>query len=192
MPITAGLHYLNFLYQLMAIRSSSSSSHLRPGAFHMFYKYTTDITYITESGIKKNKWARTRVRPKRKKGEVLALFWHFAAIASVHPNKIPIQLSRKLTHTLVLADLASWSTSPNSSLQQPPLSDRHVSLTVTNSNLLTAKRPCFSSSSSGLVRSLACKPFVWVACQNRQRNLLTGSHPHPRPQTNAHHRASDD
>ena len=44
---TAGLHYLNFLYQLMAIQSSSGSSHLWPGEFHMFYKYVTDITYIT-------------------------------------------------------------------------------------------------------------------------------------------------
>ena len=59
MADTAGLHYLNFLYKLMAIRSSSGSSHLRPGAIYMFYKYTTDITYITESGTKKNKQERT-------------------------------------------------------------------------------------------------------------------------------------
>ena len=37
---------------------------------------TTDITYITESGRKKNKQAETRVSLKRKKGEVCALFWH--------------------------------------------------------------------------------------------------------------------
>ena len=35
------------------------------------------------------------------------------------------------------------------------------------------------SSSSGLVGNLARKPFVWVSHQNRQRNLLTGTYPHP-------------
>ena len=46
MPNMVGPHYLNFLYQLMAIRSSCGFFHLRPGAFHMFYKYITHITYI--------------------------------------------------------------------------------------------------------------------------------------------------
>ena len=55
MPDTAGPHYLNFLKQLMTIQSSSSFSHLQLKAFHMFYKHATDITYITESGRKKNK-----------------------------------------------------------------------------------------------------------------------------------------
>ena len=82
MPDTAGPHCLNFLYQLMTIRSSSGSSYLRPGAFLVFDKYTIDMRYITESG-RKNKQARTWVIPKRKKGEVLALFWHSVAIASV-------------------------------------------------------------------------------------------------------------
>ena len=67
---TVGPHYLNFLYQLTAIRSSRGSTHLRPKAFHMFYKYTADITYITESGRKKNKQEQSWVSPKRKKGEV--------------------------------------------------------------------------------------------------------------------------
>ena len=53
MPDTAGPHYLNFLYQPMAIRSSNGSSHLRQGAFHMFYKYTTDITYVYNQEWKK-------------------------------------------------------------------------------------------------------------------------------------------
>ena len=73
----------------------------------MFYKYTTDITYITESGRKKNKHVRTWVRPKCKKGEVLALFWHSVAIASMYSNKISTQLPGMLTHLLALADLAS-------------------------------------------------------------------------------------
>ena len=91
-------HYLNFLYLLMAIRSSSSISHLRPGAFHIFYKYTTDITYITESRRKKNKQALTWVIPKCKKGKVLALLWHSVAITSVYQKEIPTQLPETLTH----------------------------------------------------------------------------------------------
>ena len=83
---TAGPYYLDFLYQLMAIQSHSGFSHLQPGAFHMSYKYTTDIS---ESERKKNKQAWTGVSSKRKKGEVLALFWHSVAIMSVYPNEIP-------------------------------------------------------------------------------------------------------
>ena len=107
----------------MAIQLSSGSSHLRPEAFHMFYKYTTDITYITKSGRKKNKQGWTWVSRKRKKGDVFAIFWHSVAIASVYPNEILTRLPETLNHPLSLADLASGSTSLNSSLQQLPLSD---------------------------------------------------------------------
>ena len=148
----------------------------------MFYKYTTYITYITECRRKKNKQARTWVRPKCKKGKVLALFWHSEAITSVYPNKIPTQLPGTMTHPLALVDLACGSTSPNNSLQQPPLSDRYLSLIVTKSYLITALGLCFSSSSSGHIGNLARKPFVWVLRQNRQRNHLTGAHLPPHPQ----------
>ena len=148
----------------------------------MFYKYTTDITYITKSGRKKNKQERTWVSPKHKKGEVLALLWHSVVIASVYLNEIPTQLPGMLTHPLVLADLAFGSSSPNSLLHQPPFSNRCVSLIVTNSYLLTVLGPCLSLSSSSLIENLACQPFQWVLHQNRQMNLLTGAHPHPHPQ----------
>ena len=166
----------------MVIWSSSTSSHLQAKTFHMFYKYTTDIIYISESGRKKNKPARTWVSPKRKEGEVLVLFWHSVAIARVYPNEIPTQLPGTLTHPLAVADLASGSTSPNSSLQQPPLSGHRLFLTVANSFLLTALEPCHSSSSSGFVENLAHEPFVWVSRQNKQKNPLAGAHPHPHPQ----------
>ena len=83
-----------------------------------------------------------------------------------------------LTHPLAQADLASGFTSPHSSLQQPPLSNHCLSLTVTNYSLLTALRPCLSLSSSSLIGNLVCEPFAWVSCQNRQRNPLSGTHPH--------------
>ena len=38
------------------------------------------------------------------------------------------------------------------------------------------------SSSSVLVGNLACSPFVWASCQNRQRNPLIITHSYPHPQ----------
>ena len=35
-----------------------------------------------------------------------------------------------------------------------------------------------SSSTSGVAADLELKPFVWVLCQNRQRDCLTGAHAH--------------
>ena len=93
----------------------------------MFYKYAADMIYITESGRKKNKQARTRINPKYKKGEVFGTFLAFCAsvaATSVYSNKIPAQLPGTLTHPLALADLASGSTGPNSSFSS------HLSLTV--------------------------------------------------------------
>ena len=117
---------------------------------------------------------------RRNSGTFLA-FCAFVAITSEYPNEILTQLPGTLTHPLKLADQASGPTSPKPSLLQPPLFDRRLSLTVANSTLLTSLGPCLSSSSSSLVWNLARKPFVWVSCQNRQRNPLTGSHPHPHP-----------
>ena len=114
-------------------------------AFHKLYiNYINYITYITESGRKKNKQAWIWVSLKRKKGEVLAPFWHSVAITTVYPNEILTQQPGMLIHPLALFDLASGSTDPNSSPQQSPLSDRRLSLTVANSSLLlTALGPAF-------------------------------------------------
>ena len=109
----------------------------------------------------------------------LLVFCASVAIGSMYPDKIPTQLPGTLTHPLALADLASGSTHPNSSLQQLPLSNHCLSLTVTNSSLLPALGPCLSPSSSGLIGNLMYKPFVWVSHQNKQRNPLTGAYPHP-------------
>ena len=122
-------------------------------------------------------------------------FWHFYSI---------LWLSRAFTRTkfppsyqehwlpLALADLASGSTSPNSSLQQPPLSDRRLSLTVTNSYLLTALGTCLSSSSSGLVGNLTRKSlFKFRAKTNKGIFWLAFTHNHTH-RTNAHHHATVD
>ena len=81
MPNTAGPHYLNFLYQLMVFRKSSGSSHLRPGAVHMFNKYPSVKTYIIEI-----KQERTWVRYKRKKKDVLGIFLAFWCICVPERN----------------------------------------------------------------------------------------------------------
>ena len=146
-----------------------------PGAFHMFYKYATDITYITENRRKKNQRSRTWVSPKRKKGEVLALFWHFCAsvaIASVYPSEFPTQLPGTLSHPLAPA------TGPKSSFFSSCLSLTVAFpwLTLTPMCLLP-----WDLAFPRLVGNLVLKPFVWVSRQNRQRNLLTGAHPHTHP-----------
>ena len=122
----------------------------------MLYKHTTDTAYITEGGRKKNKQARTWVSSKCKKKEK---FWHFSvvfsasvAIGSVYPSKILTQPPGTLTHSLTLADLASESTGPYSSLSN------HLSLTVTfpqllltPSLLLTTLGPCMQDLCVGFV-----------------------------------------
>ena len=127
--------------------------------------------------------SRTWVCSKRKKGEVFdtcVWFYVHLAIASVYPSEIP-------THPLTLADLTSEATGPNSSL------GIRLSLTVTIPRmsvdyllLLTTQGPCFPSSSSGLLGNLTHKPFVWVSRQNRQRNPLTGTQPHPQKRMHPH------
>ena len=97
---------------------------------------------------------------------------------SVCPSEISTQLLGTLTHPLVLANPASESTSPNS------LFTSCLSLTIafpwlSLTPLCSALGLCLSSSSSTLVGNLMCKPFVWALRQNRQRNPLTGAHPHP-------------
>ena len=68
-------------------------------------------------------------------------FWYFSvAIASVYLDEISTQLPGTLTHPLALSDRASGFTGHNKSLQQPLLSNIHLSMTVANSHLFTALR----------------------------------------------------
>ena len=181
MPDMDGPHHLNFLHQPIATLSSFGSSHHRWRGLHKFYKYTTDITYITESRRKKDKQARTWVSPKRKKGEVLALFWHsvFHRLSrACTRTKVPHSYQERwliLLHWLIWL-LDSQVPTPRFNSRLP--SERRLSLTVDNSYPLTALRPCFSLSSSSLVGDNARKPFAWVSRQNRQRSPLAGAHPH--------------
>ena len=141
-----------------------------------FTNNTIDITYITESGRKKNKQAGTWVSSKHKKGEVLALYRHSVAIVSEYPNEIFPQLPGTLT--LALADLASGSASSDSSLQQPPLSDRRLSLTATNSCLFRSRTfPFLVFFRSRRISRAQDKGILLLAHTQTHR-------------TNAHHRAT--
>ena len=165
----------------MAIRSSSGPS-LISGRGH-FTCFTNTQHDTTEDGRKKNKPARTWVCSKRKKREVLALFCGFLCICGYCEC-----VSERNSHTAARNAGSSsrvgwpgfWVHWSQFLLQQPPLSDYRLSPTVANSSLLmTALGPCLSSSSSSLVGNLARKPSVWVSRQSKQKNPLTGDHPHP-------------
>ena len=181
MPDTTSPHCLNFWNQLMAIRLSSVFSHLWLGALHMFYKYATDITYITESGRKKNKQAWTWVSPKRKKEEVFRTFLAFLCICG-YRERVSERNSRTATRN---ADSFSrtdrpgfWFLKFQLLLQQLALSDRRLSLTVANSPLFTALGPCLSSSSLCWFRAKTDKGILWLAFThthrtNRATNLIT-------------------
>ena len=107
----------------------------------------------------------------------MALFWHFEVIASAYTNEIPTLLRGTLTHPFVLL---IWTLGPQ--VQTLPSAATCLwSSPFLDSYLMTALGSCLFSSSS-LIGNLPCKPFVWVLCQNRQRNPLTGAHPHPHPQ----------
>ena len=107
-----------------------------------------------------------------------------------------------LTHILTLANPVSQSTGSSSRLSRPSASSTSVDYSLLSTTpfcrllspvdypvLSTAVVSSASSSvlprtflpsfSSGRVGGLTHMPFVWVSHQNRQRNLLTGTYPHP-------------
>ena len=103
-------------------------------------------------------------------------------MANVYSSKTHTRSPGMLTHLLTLANLASETTHSSSrySLRLTALFCRLVSsllwsLLSTSVNSRTFLR----SSSSCLVGNLARQPFVWVLRRNWQRNLLTGTYPHP-------------
>ena len=151
---------------------------------------TQDTTNTTETGIKKNKQAWTWVSSKRKKGEVLAVFYGFLRICGYRKH-----VSKRNSHTATgNTDSSScigwpgfWVHRSQLLTQQLPFFDGCLSLTVVNFFLLlTALGPCLSSSSSSLVGNLT-HPLCEFRAKNRQRNLLTGTHPHPQKWIPPHH-----
>ena len=165
----------------MAIRSSSGFSHLRPEVFHIpLWTHKTQ-----PRGWRKRKQTQTRVSSKRKKREVCDTFLAFCEL-----SQACIRAKFPQSHQECRLILSHWPTWP---LGPQILTVGFPWLLLT---ALTRWLPCsfnFSvlppslfplgtflpSSSSSLMGNLVHKPFVWASCQNRQRNLLTGTYPHP-------------
>ena len=166
---------------LMAIRSSSGFSHLRPGIFHISLR--THNIHNREGGGKENKQTWTWVSSKRKKGEVCNTFVllsvHLWASTSMYSNEIPA----KPPGTLTLSRWPTWPLGPQVLAVTCTLLLTSLFYWLPSSVLLSAffcsvLWPCLPYLSSGLVGNLARKPFVCVSRQNRQRGLLSGTYSH--------------
>ena len=166
----------------MAIRSSCGFSYLRPVAF-LIVLQSHKTQYTQPRGWKKRRINKhgLRLAPNTRKEK----FGHFPSILCFCVcHKHVLENSNTATRN---ADSSSHAHRPGLwyhrlqlLTQQLPFSDHCLSPTVAYcSLLLTALGPCLSLSFSGLVGNLAHKPFVWVSRQNRQRNPLTGTQPHP-------------
>ena len=162
------------------------------GYFTFLYGHIKHNPHIQEGGRKEEETitglGQLQVKERRS-------LWHFpcilCAILSVHLSKIPTKQPCMLTHILTLANPVSQSTGSSSRLSRPSASsdfcwllspvDYPVLSTalVSSASSSVLPRTFLPSSSSGLVGGLAHMPFVWVSHQNRQRNLLTGTYPHP-------------
>ena len=168
----------------MANWSSSGFSHLRPGVFPIFYKPTKHNIHNWEDGRKEeqtNKQTRTCVSSKRKKGEVfdtcVACIW--AKFPQSHQERWIILL-RWPTWPLgsqVRAVAFAWSLSSPTSVNCPVLLTalfcRLVSFT--DCLFLFGSGTFLPSSSSGVVRNLAGKPFVWVLRQKKKKKTRKSS-----------------
>ena len=119
-------------------------------------------------GWKKREQTWTWISSKRKKGEVCDTFLTFYEL-----SRVCIQVKFPQSHQERWLILSRWPTQP---LSPQVLAVAFLLLTIDCPVLSVTFLPF---SSSGLVGDLACKPFVWVSRQNRQRDPLTGTHRHP-------------
>ena len=121
-------HYLNLLNRLMAIRSSSGYSHLRPGAFHIALQtYKTQYTQPRGWKNKRTNKHGLGLAPSARRRRFLTLSQHSVllwALSSVYPSESSTQPPGTLTHPLTLNNPASGFTGPCSSLCS------HHSLTI--------------------------------------------------------------
>ena len=162
------------------------------GHFRFLNGHIKHNTHIREGGRKEEETITGLGQLQEKERRSL---WHFlcilCAIMSMHLTEILTKPPGMLTHLLTLANLLSQSTGSSSRLSRPSASPdfcrllSHVDYPVLSTALVSSAsssvlpRTFLPSSSSGLVGGLTHMPFVWVSHENRQRNLLTGTYPHP-------------
>ena len=166
----AGPHNLTLLNQLIAIRSSSGFSHLRPGAFHIALQ-----THKTQPrGLKKR---RTKYRLGFAPSARREKFGHFSVVfcASVDYRERVFErnshtATRMRTHPLTLASPASGSTGPSSSLCT------RLCLTVAFPRLLLTG-PCLPSSyfclAGNLIRAKTNESSDWHSPTLTETNAAT-------------------
>ena len=175
----AGPHYLNLLNQLMAIRSSSGFSHLWPGVFHISLQ-THETQHTQSRGGRKEQQTST---------DFGSLLCGFLCICGLSRACIQMKfLHSYQEHWLILSHWSTWLLDPQilaprlAATSPWPLPSSNFCWMLSPVDCLhalaaTSPWPCLPSS-SGLLGNLVYKPFVWVSCQNRQRDYLTGTHPH--------------
>ena len=153
------------------------------GYFIFLYGRTKQNIHNREGGSKENKQTRSWASSKCKKGDFVTLLCSSPCIASVYSSEIPTKSPGMLMLTALSCRLpcsVHFSVLHLSlDCRLPPTFVRYPFLSTDLFFLLTDSGTFLPSYSSGLVGDLARKPFVWVSRQNRQRNLLTGTYPHP-------------
>ena len=155
----------------MAIRSSSSFSHLQPGVFHISLR-THKTQHTQPRGWKNREQTRTWVSSKRRKGAVCYTFPAFCASVS-YRERVFERNSHKAHRN---ADSSPHVGQPGLWVHRPSSSSLLLSSVVCF--LLFCSGSFLHSSSPGLIGNLARMPFVWVSRQNRQRDPRTGIHTH--------------
>ena len=172
------------------------------GYFKFLYKHTKCNIHNREGGGKENKKYGLRLAPSARREKFVTLLCSFLCICELSQACIRAKFqhyySRWPNRPLgpqVLAVAFFWPlASPNFCrlLSHPDcpvlFTAFFCQLRFSACLLLFCLGPCLPSSSSGLVGDLTRKPFVWVSPQNRQRNPMTGTHPHHTPTTNAQNR----
>ena len=165
----------------MAIWSSSGFSHLRPGASHIALQ-THKTRHTKPRGWKKRRTNKhgLGLAPSIRREKLLTLLCRFLCICGL--SRACTRAKFPHSHQERWLILSRWPTWPLDS--QVPAHRLAVALLLSPVDcllLFTALGPCLPSSSSGLVGNRARKLFVWVLRQNKQRNTLTVTHPHPIP-----------
>ena len=151
---------------LIAIRSSSGFSDLRPGVFHISLR------------THKKRYGQPRAR-REKFVTLLCSFLYICGLA-----RTCIRAKFPQSHQERWLILSRWPTrrlSPQALAHalfcRLPCSVDWFLLFC--SVLSCSGTFCLPSSSSDLTDNHVRKPFVWVSRQNRQRDPLTGTHPRP-------------
>ena len=126
----AGPLYLNFLNELMAIRSSSGFNHFRPGAFHIALQ-THKTQHVQPKGWKKRRTKKhgLRLSPSARRGRFLTLS---SILCFCELSWAYIRAKFLLSHQECWLILSCWPTRPLvPQVLAPPLAAAFLRLLLT-------------------------------------------------------------